>query len=944
MPLRRHASATVVPDSDDDMWIARDEGCPAPEAAPSRKRAADRLEPAVPPDDRLEPAASKRRTRSSGAACASGEHPAAYVYESSVEEEDGNESYVEDDGASSAQDEAEDDDDGDVEPRDEPLGAYGAEEQRAEGAAAPRKRRRHSRAAHGAASETEAGSSGGRSKDEAVERPRGLLRRHTAATPAASERSRSDADESGGSDADESGGPPCAAGSDSDESGGSGEPAAPRRSPRRVPATITVVSGPPRRNVDKSGGSDADESGGPPCAAGGDSDESGGNGEPAAPRRSPRRVPATITVVSGPPRRNVDKSGGSDADESDESDSDESGGSGEPAAPRRSSRLVPAESLGALDVTTALDVTKQFARGSRVSYVCDDDEECNATVTRVTLFGALVLDFDDGTSVAVDLCDVEARVRAPSGEPPPAVESENLCRVCGAACSVCFGGQNTARRKWMWYCQEHGFQAWDGLNAAHTSAGPPCACGVASTRRGDDWGCAKTSGRRCDFRCNVDAAAPAETPPRRQNEDGEDEFRVSEPTRRALDRLFKVPAEDASWLGVGRDVCASLPRGYYDSLEVVGAWHVKHASRKRRYESALEAAALTAPARTPLRPAHEEAVQDLVRCGMAPPSASANEAILLHGTTPGAVSRILRHNLDPLKARAGFFGAGTYLAEHPSKMDQYLCCHEAALRHADLGSTSRNKLYPSESDVPRGQVSYALVCRVVLGNAVETRDGVHDVVDGEDVFVGAPHGMHALRTLRRVGAHAVVASAGADCKGKRLREFVILDPKAIDFEYVVCLRRAKSKCQCGDLLRHRDVDEPAAPGGVRPMIACANSSKEGVAWTGGCGLFAKLPRCYCPKLGTRVSPLWEDGDFWSAEAEAPTNRYVCKQGVCGFQEVLDPAVEATPRRRRGDDNADDAGLGDFIDDDADDLTGDGADANGDTSDSSPGESDAESDA
>jgi len=227
----------------------------------------------------------------------------------------------------------------------------------------------------------------------------------------------------------------------------------------------------------------------------------------------------------------------------------------------------------------------------------------------------------------------------------------------------------------------------------------------------------------------------------------------------------------------------------------------------------------------------------------------ANEVLLLHGTKPQVVANILEQSLDPGMASGGLFGPGTYFAEHPIKSDQYTQEDEGYKGHLRNHPLSKlhKKLYPTANLHPTN-VRYALVCRVALGTPEAT-----------------------LTTKSRKptgGRHSYLAELGQHIL--RFREFVSFDKNSIKIEYLIAYTHSKEYCRCGIPVRRRTMNEN---GEERPIIACDNSQRRpNGTWTGGCRLFAKLPRCYCPQ---------NSGDFFSAEKR--NGGYRCRLNRCGFQ-------------------------------------------------------------
>jgi hypothetical protein len=499
----------------------------------------------------------------------------------------------------------------------------------------------------------------------------------------------------------------------------------------------------------------------------------------------------------------------------------------------------------------------------------------------------LVVEFvDAGATVRepIPFDELADRVREPTAEDrqPKRIEAQHLCGKCGAPCQCSFSSR---KNKWYWECDDsscdRGFDAWDGVNE-HTLDGPPCHCGMASTQRGECWVCAGTS--PCTFSQHVDdggTGAPAPAPTTGPSDAEERLFRVSRPMLEALRRLFEVAPEGRRQLGIGRDCSGEQPASWYDDMKVVKAWTIRHAERDALYASFRDQ--LRASTRTELRPAHAAAVEVLVAAGARRPLASANEVILLHGTQPKVVRAILKGSLDPDMAREGFFGGGTYFAEDPVKINQYVTADPR-----DDGLLY-GKLYTKEDIVAAGDVYYAFVVRAALGDCATTRDGKVDAA-GAQLFTerAAPEVMHKCCSLRG-GAHALVAEAGADCKVKRYREVVVFEKDAINIEFLVAFQRAKTHCACGIPVREATVPDERVPGRERDFIACANATKGANGkWKGGCGLKTALPRCFCPKE--------EGGDFYAAEPYPTSNCYACRYGKCGFREVLDPSLSRPPQR------------------------------------------------
>ena len=100
-------------------------------------------------------------------------------------------------------------------------------------------------------------------------------------------------------------------------------------------------------------------------------------------------------------------------------------------------------------------------------------------------------------------------------------------------------------------------------------------------------------------------------------------------------------------------------------------------------------------------------------------------------------------------------------------MDQYLE-KDARDRKAQPShelSALHHKLYGGSAAHHAGSVYYALVCRVLLGDAATTRDAKTELVDGSDLFEEGKE-----RRVLKSGAHALVGETGGVVV--RFREFV----------------------------------------------------------------------------------------------------------------------------------------------------------------------------
>lgn len=294
-----------------------------------------------------------------------------------------------------------------------------------------------------------------------------------------------------------------------------------------------------------------------------------------------------------------------------------------------------------------------------------------------------------------------------------------------------------------------------------------------------------------------------------------------------------VNYSDSKEFRTGHDVLNNeVLSGYHDFLEVKRAWKIAPpAESVAAYEKFRDTQSEENMKTTELRIDYSRAVDELLE----PLDEDVNEVLLLHGTRPEVVAEILNKSLDPGMARkSGLFGAGTYFAEHPLKIDQYTTVDKGWAGASGRKHPLRNlhqKLYPTPDLHPKN-VRYALVCRVVLGKPEVTR---------------------TYQSSKPIGGlHSRLAELGRAIK--RFREFIIFDKDAIKIEYLVAYVHTKQYCQCGIPVRRRTKNEN---GVERPIITCENSYRgRNGGWEGGCKLFSKLPRCYCRNQ--------YNGDFWGA--------------------------------------------------------------------------------
>ena len=194
----------------------------------------------------------------------------------------------------------------------------------------------------------------------------------------------------------------------------------------------------------------------------------------------------------------------------------------------------------------------------------------------------------------------------------------------------------------------------------------------------------------------------------------------------ALQSIFDV--EDTHNLGRGRDVQHQWSGSGRKELELAAAWRVENPRLWKQYRSARDSVMhelnvlrdkynkYTTPLKTwmdaklgKFRHLTKETLED-----------SWNEKFLLHGTSPKLLLTILSNGLSD-KFSDGLFGHGVYLAETPTKNDQYTSRDESRGTDGDAVAALHDRLYRS-SEHP-GNVHYLILCRVVMGHYDRTDDG-----------------------------------------------------------------------------------------------------------------------------------------------------------------------------------------------------------------------------
>jgi hypothetical protein len=131
-----------------------------------------------------------------------------------------------------------------------------------------------------------------------------------------------------------------------------------------------------------------------------------------------------------------------------------------------------------------------------------------------------------------------------------------------------------------------------------------------------------------------------------------------------------------------------------------------------------------------------------------------NEQLLLHGTKPQVLHQILSRGLSE-KFSDGIFGKGLYFAETVTKNDQYTAEDECYYKTPWLDLKHlrelHHELYGNASDHPE-KVHYVIICRVIMGCYVRTKDSDEDMDrPGTDIWAAGTN----YRELKQIpGAYS----------------------------------------------------------------------------------------------------------------------------------------------------------------------------------------------
>jgi hypothetical protein len=286
-----------------------------------------------------------------------------------------------------------------------------------------------------------------------------------------------------------------------------------------------------------------------------------------------------------------------------------------------------------------------------------------------------------------------------------------------------------------------------------------------------------------------------------QDEDGFGLRPVSEEhVLRSLKALLQT--ERPEWLGKGKDV--SKKYGPYDSLKLACAWEVDHPRNRDKYTAGvkcvqreLELLEMKGKDVNYYKPGLSVKT---ARARGFPLSQACNEVILLHGTNPDRLLKLLSTGLNERFAGIGAgaaFGAGVYLAEDAGKTDQYVSPDSAY----DPSSELHKRLYGETARHPE-DVFYVLVVRAALGFPVRTQ---HMGQSATSMDTGAPIFPDSYRELSAVPGvmppifhHSLIAELGQVLE--RYREFVLFHSEYVHIDYVLAYHR----CHGGQKLRTTD--------------------------------------------------------------------------------------------------------------------------------------------
>eukprot|EP00930_Biecheleria_cincta_P029091 TRINITY_DN2024_c0_g2_i2.p1 TRINITY_DN2024_c0_g2~~TRINITY_DN2024_c0_g2_i2.p1 ORF type:complete len:1198 (-),score=131.25 TRINITY_DN2024_c0_g2_i2:132-3725(-) len=264
-------------------------------------------------------------------------------------------------------------------------------------------------------------------------------------------------------------------------------------------------------------------------------------------------------------------------------------------------------------------------------------------------------------------------------------------------------------------------------------------------------------------------------------------------TLNILASLLHVP--DPRHLGVGKDV---RERAKYNKLTLRCAWRILAPSREAKYR--LEVDEITLHMKMLEHHGHSvPSVPTILdsQAGLLGVDQSANEKMLLHGTKPELLPSILQTGLNERYTSVGLFGLGLYLAEDPSKTDQY--CTPDMPDHVDMFELHEMLYSRAGVEHPErssgSQIFYQLVCRVALGCPVFTKDGHVSIDDPARSVYATPDKRECAAipgSSPPIPHHSLIAEKGPLSEGYavvRHREFVQFHSQRVLPEYLIAYTR-----------------------------------------------------------------------------------------------------------------------------------------------------------
>ena len=297
----------------------------------------------------------------------------------------------------------------------------------------------------------------------------------------------------------------------------------------------------------------------------------------------------------------------------------------------------------------------------------------------------------------------------------------------------------------------------------------------------------------------VPSAGPSQAAPT-----SKDKFKLvpiesSSPVHRSLCSIMKNV--DVTQLGVGRDTDPAWRDKKY-KLELATAWRIEHDMLWDKYNSAkrqvkadmdilAEPQNINGFQHKRVRGLTDEELKTASAAGglPGPLDDEVNERILLHGTRPETLLKVLSQGLNErFCSTGGLFGAGTYLAEDAGKNDQYT---KVDLQHDSSGSLKdlHSRLY-SQVDHPQ-EVYYIFVCRAAMGYPIRTKDGTSCMDDPQIRNVFGTRDKRELVDVPDVSPpvkyHSLICELGGQLQ--RYREFMIYHSEYIYPEYLMAYWR-----------------------------------------------------------------------------------------------------------------------------------------------------------